>query len=229
MSNYDAIKDLAVRFVQKNKMNSMYLAKEDYVNYVENAVPLMRDAVKLTQEYPTDFSAYVVAINIVSSNVRQLADLTEKLGDRYAVHAFMALKNEAVLLENSVLFLGRNVGNDKCATLLVQETTQMFLFIYMILTNFDKSVGRLEEYVDECIDKALAICASLYKVALSFHPFLEACKNMREFFKKLTDDPDGFLTPDEQLRPAQMKDMYHDIAICADKCLDDVARYINNK
>ena len=76
MSNYDTIKDLAVRFVQRNKMTSMYLAKEDYVAYAQNAIPLMKEAVNLTKEYPNDFAAYVVAINIVRSNVRILPDLT---------------------------------------------------------------------------------------------------------------------------------------------------------
>lgn len=227
MSNYDTIKDLAVRFMQRNKMTSMYLAKEDYVAYAQNAIPLMKEAVDLTKEYPNDFAAYVVAINIVSSNVRNLTDLTEKLGDAYCTHAFCALGHEAKLLENAVLFMGRNINNDKCATLLVQESTQMFVVLYTILVNLDKSLEKLQSYLDECLDRAVPICANLYKTALSFHPSLEACVHMRDFFKKLCDDPDAFLTPEESLRPAQIKDLYHDIAVYADRAVDDIHMMIN--
>ena len=213
MSNYDTIKDLAVKFMQRNKMTSMYLAKEDYVAYAQNAIPLMKEAVDLTKEYPNDFAAYVVAINIVSSNVRNLTDLTEKLGDAYCT--------------NAVLFMGRNINNDKCATLLVQESTQMFVVLYTILVNLDKSLEKLQSYLDECLDRAVPICANFYKTALSFHPSLEACVHMRDFFKKLCDDPDDFLTPEESLRPAQIKDLYHDIAVYADRAVDDIHMMIN--
>lgn len=227
MSNYDTIKELAMKFMQRNKITSMYLAKEEYQKYVENAIPLIKDAVRLTEQYPEDFAAYVVAMNIVSSNIRSLNDLSEKIGDRYCLYAFIALTNEAALLENVVLFLGRNINNDKCATLLVQETTQMFIVIYSILLGLDQTLEVLQSYLDECIDRALSICANLYTIALSFHPSLEACAHMREFFKKLTDDPDGYLTPEESLRPAQMKEMYREISVYADKAIDEVSRMIN--
>lgn len=227
MSNYDTIKELAVKFMQRNKMASLHLAKGDYQNYVENAIPLIKEAVGLTQEYPEDFAAYVVAINIVSSNVRNLTDLSEKLGDKYCLYAFIAFRNEAALLENAVIFLGSNIRNDKCATLLVQETTQMFVVIYTILIGLEQSLETLQLYLDECISRALTISANLYKIALSFHPSLDACAHMREFFKKLTDDPDEYLTPEESLRPAQLKEMYHEISEYAEQAIDEISRMIN--
>lgn len=227
MANYDTIKELAVRFMQRNKMVSMHLAKEDYLRYTQESIPLMRDAINLTTEYPEEFAAYVVAINIVSSNVRNLTDLTEKLGDGYCLHAFCALGYEAHLLENVVLFMARKIHNEQCATLLVQESTQMFIIIHSILLHLHNSLNDIQSYLDECIDRGVQICANLYKIALSFHPSLSACVAMRDFFKKIVEHPDDFLTPAESLRPAQIKELYSEIAAYADKAVDEIKVLVN--
>lgn len=203
MSNYDTIKDEALKFMTRDKMNSVRYSKEEYAEYFEEALHLMLDVLGLIDKYPDEFASYVVAYNIVGSNTRQIADMTDKVGMDF--YALVALTYKVRLLEKSVVFLGSGIKNDKCAEFLLLELTQSFL---ISLTTWSKQADetKAKDMLMKIVLRFVNLCANVYQVALSFHPSLTSAKAMWDLFDKTVGHADEMLTPTENLRPRQMQE-----------------------
>lgn len=203
MSNYETIKDCALQFMIRNKMNSMYYEKEDYQKYFNEAINLMENVLKFLNTYPEDFAAYVVAYNVVGSNTRQIFDMGDNRNLLF--YCNVALLYKAKLLAKSMVYLGKHISNDKCAEFLVSELAQAY---FMALTTWNKTEeGEVKDLVKTNLFNMITLCANSYQVALSFHPSLVAAKNMREIFEKTLGNVVDTLTLQEKLRPIQMKEL----------------------
>lgn len=212
MSNYETIKGLALQYMQRNKMNSIYFVKEEYTKYTEGALPLMDEVLELVKTYPKDFAAYVVAFNIIGSNTRQLSDLTEKLNDRQSYYSNIALLYKIKLLANSIMFIGRNIDNEKCAEMLILELTQAFIIGINILHKTEKE-SEVKSLIQNSVYDITQLCATAYQIVLSFHPTLESTKHMWYLFDKISNNPDQILCSAEKLRPLQMQKLCENV-IC---------------
>lgn len=227
MSNYETIKEVAMQLLQRKKITSLYYAREDYVNYAQNVIPLMSDALKVIENYPSDFAAYVVAFNVISSSARDLSDLTDKFQDKFAMHALIGMKNQARLLENSVLFLGRNINKEEAAIFLVQESVTLFHIIISVYQNLSESYESARAGLNKCINSMVTVCANLYKIAQSFHPSLEANKILYDFLEKLFDNVKEIISEEESLRPAQIKEIYQMIGDYADETVGQMSDLVD--
>lgn len=227
MSNYETIKEVAMQLLQRKKITSLYYAKEDYENYAQNVIPLMSDGLKVIEQYPNDFAAYVVAFNMVCSNARDLSELTDKFHDKFAMHALIGMKNQARLLENSILFLGGHIKKEEAATFLVQESVTLFHIIISVYQNMSESYESARVGLNKCIDGIVSVCANLYKVVQSFHPSLEANKLLYNFLEKLFDNTKEIIAEEESLRPAQIKEIYQMIADYANETTNQMADLVD--
>lgn len=203
MSNYETIKDYALQFMTRNKMNSMHYLKEDYQKYFNESIDMMEDVLKFLNTYPEDFAAYVVAYNIIGSNTRQIFDMGDNRNLLF--YCNVALLYKAKLLAKSIVFLGKHITNDKCAEFLVSEFAQAY---FMVLTIWNKTKeGEVKELLKANVFNMITLCANSYQVALSFHPSLVAVKSMWDIFEKTLGNADDALIPQEKLKPIQMEEL----------------------
>ena len=203
MSNYETIKDCALQFMTRNKINSIHYEKEDYQKYFEEATRLMEDVLKFLNTYSEDFAAYVVSYNVIGSTTRQIFDMGDNRNLLF--YCNVALLYKAKLLAKSMVFLGKHIGDDKCAEFLVGELAQAY---YMAITIWDKTEdGEIKELLKENVLHMITLCANAYQVALSFHPSLVGAKNMWNIFENTLGEVDDTLTPKEKLRPVQMAEL----------------------
>ena len=204
MSNYETIKDQALKFMTRNKITSMYYEKEEYQKFFDEALHLMEDALKFLNTYPEDFAAYVVAYNIVGSNTRQIFDMGDKRNLMF--YCNVAILYKAKLLAKSIVYLGSHISNDKCAEFILGELTQAYI---MNLTAWDKTEEEeLKELLKMNLYTIINLCANAYQVSLSFHPSLMCTKEMWKLFDKTIGNAEEVLTPLEKLRPLQMQEYF---------------------
>lgn len=203
MSNYETIKDYALQFMTRNKMNSMYYKKTDYQKYFNEAIKLMEDVLQFLNTYPEDFAAHVVAYNIIGSNTRQIFDMGDNRNLLF--YCNVALLYKAKLLAKSIVFLGRNIKKNESAEMLVGEFAQAY---FIVLTTWNKTEeGEVKELLKENLLNMITLCANLYHVVLSFHPSFANAKCMWDLFEKSLGDANKALTPQEKLRPIQMEEL----------------------
>lgn len=190
-----------VKYMQKSKLISLYLAKKEYSRFLTESKLLNNELIQLIKEYPNTFNAYLIACTVSMTNNEEMAKISEETGDwRYALEALCCCSE---ILENTVGPLGSNPEKEKPIQLLIFKVRDM-IGICCTLSNLN-NVHTLS-LTQEIMPALVQVCSNLYSKALEYHQFLEVCEQIRELYKRLFKEQyASLLIPQIRLSIEQME------------------------